>query len=343
VASAGSSGDIRLEARAVVERIATDLYLETPGWGDRALRAAERLIPLLEAAGDDQGLAKAWRMMSWAHFEDSLARWDEASWRSIEHARRAGDRREEVEVLAGLAINAAMGTVPAPEGIRRCGELLDDVRGNLRAEGFVLGYLAELYCYIGDFTLARETSRRARATVERSGATVWSEDLAADAADIERLAGDPAAAEQEARDALRQAQVRGAEAPGPGLGNALARALYEQGRYGEALELAGDALAAAEGLWRTATLAVWAKALARLGRPEEALAAAREVADQAGRTDYVVLRAEALTDAAEALLLAGHPQEAQPVLGDARRLAEAKESVVLTQRVQRLVDGRLGA
>ena len=339
VESARSGGDLRLEARAVVERIATDLYLETPGWADRALRAAERLIPLLEAAGDHQGLAKAWRMMSWAHFEDSLARWDEASWRSIEHARRAGDRREEVEVLAGLAINAAVGAVPAPEGIRRCRALLDDVRGNLRAEGFVLGYLALLHCHVGDFSLARETIRRGRATVERSGAMVWTEDLAVEAADIERLAGDPAAAEREVRDVFRQARLRGDEVLVPYLGTALARALYEQSRYGEALELAGEALASAEGLLRVATLAVWAKALARLGRPEEALAAAREVADQASRTDYVVLRAEALTDAAEALLLAGHPQEAQPVLRDARRLAEAKGSVVLTERVQQLTDG----
>jgi class 3 adenylate cyclase/tetratricopeptide (TPR) repeat protein len=343
MASARSGGDVRLEARAVVERIATDQYLETPGWADQALRAAERLIPLLEAAGDHQGLAKVWRMMSWVHFEDSLARWDEASWRSIEHARQAGDRREEVEVLAGLAINASMGAVPAPEGIQRCLQLLDDVRGNLRAEGFVRSYLADLYSLVGDFALAREASRHARAAVEKSGVMVWSEPLAADAADIERLAGDPVAAEREVRDALRQAQVRGNEEPTPGLGTALAQALYEQGRYGEALELAGEALAAAQGLWRTTTLAVWAKALARLGRREEALAAAMEVAEQASRTDYVVLRAEAFTDAAEALLLAGHPQQAQPVLRDARRLAEAKESIVLTQRVQRLIDGRLDA
>jgi tetratricopeptide (TPR) repeat protein len=244
-----------------------------------------------------------------------------------------------VEVLAGLAVNAAMGAVPASEGIQRCRQLLDDVRGNLRAEGFVVTYLAQLYCHVGDFELARETSRHGRATVEKSGATVWSEALAIEAADIERLAGDPAAAEREVRVALGQAQVRGNETPAPGLGTALARALYEQGRYGEALELAGDALAPAEGLARAATLSVQAKALARLGRPEEALAAARDAAEQATRTDYVVLRAEALTDAAEALLLAGHPEEAKPVLQDARRLAEAKESVVLTQRVQRLIDG----
>ena len=246
-----------------------------------------------------------------------------------------------MEVLAGLAINAAVGAVPAPEGIQRCRQLLDAVRGNLRAEGFVVTYLAQLYCHVGDFGLARETSRRGRAIVKRSGAMVWSEALAVEAADIERLAGDPVTAEREVRSVLQQLQLQEDEGLAPMLGTALAQALYEQGRYGEALELAGDALASAEGLSRTAALGVWAKTLARLGRPEEALGAAREVADRAGRTDYVVLRAEALIDAAEALLLAGHAQEAQPVLREARRLAEAKGSVVLTQRSQQLTDGDL--
>jgi tetratricopeptide (TPR) repeat protein len=171
---------------------------------------------------------------------------------------------------------------------------------------------------------------------------VWSDALAVEAADIERLAGDPVAAEREVRGVLEQVRLREDEELGPMLITALARALYEQGRHGEALELAGDALASAKGLSRAAALGVRAKTLARLGAPEEALAAAREVVELAGRTDYVIVRAEALIDAADALLLAGNGQEARLVLREASRLAEAKGSVVLIQRIQRLTDGDLG-
>jgi class 3 adenylate cyclase/tetratricopeptide (TPR) repeat protein len=340
IESARAGGDVRLESRAVVERIGVDLYLETPGRAERALQAAERMIPSLEAVGDQQLLSKAWQMMSWAHYERDLAAWDEASWRSIGYARRAGDRRQEVDVVAGLAINAAVGAVPADEGIHRCRELLEMVQGNLRAEGFVLGYLAQLYALVGEFDRARATSRQARSAVEKTGAMVWREALVQEAADIERLAGDPVAAEREVRESLRRFEALGDRRPPPLLSIALARALYEQGRYAEALAPAEAGMAAPEGVLRVVARAVLAKTLARLGRSQEAMAWAREVAGLAGKTDYIVFQAEALTDAAEAMLVLGRREEARPVVEVAVARCRQKGGSVLIRRAQRLGKGR---
>jgi class 3 adenylate cyclase/tetratricopeptide (TPR) repeat protein len=336
IRSARSNGDARLESRAVVERVAVDMYLGTPGWADRARQAATRMIPLLEALDDHQGLAKAWRMMSWAHFEQDLAGWDEASWRSIEHARRAGDRREEVEVLAGLAINAALGAVPVQEGIRRCQEILEAVHGHLRVEGFVLGYLARLYGLAGKFDLARDANQRARSALEKTGAMVWMDTTALEGAEIERLAGDPVSAEKAIRDILQRIAQRDDQGLRPWASVELARALYDQNRLEEALPLAEEGMNATEHLDRVLALALQAKILARLGRPDHAVARAMEAVDGASVSDYVAIWAEALMDAAEALVLTGHLEEAKPVIREALQASEQKQSPVLLERARRL-------
>jgi class 3 adenylate cyclase/tetratricopeptide (TPR) repeat protein len=336
IRSARSSGDARLQSRAVVERVAVDMYLETPGWADRARQAATRMIPLLEALGDQQGLAKAWRMMSWAHLEQDLAGWDEASWRSIEHARRAGDRREEVEVLAGLALSAALGAAPVQEGIRRCQEILEAVHGHLRVEGFVLGYLARLYGLAGKFDLARGANQRAQSAVEKTGAMVWMDATALEGAEIERLAGDPVSAEEACRDIIRRIGQREDQGLRPWASIELARALYDQDRIEEALPLAEEGTNATEHLDRVLALALQAKILATLGRPDHAATRAMEVMDGARVSDHVVIWAQALMDAAEALLLTGHLQKAKPVIQEALQLSEQKQSPVLLERARRL-------
>ena len=70
-----------------------------------------------------------------------VAGWDEASRRAIEYASKAGNHREEIEVLAGLSITAVSGPLPTDQGIRRCREILHKVKGNFRAEAFVLEHL----------------------------------------------------------------------------------------------------------------------------------------------------------------------------------------------------------
>jgi tetratricopeptide (TPR) repeat protein len=124
--------------------------------------------------------------------------------------------------------------------------------------------------------------------------------------------------------------------PRPWLSIGLAKALYDQGRFQEMLPLVQEGEKASFQLDRVPALALHAKALARLDRPDHAVARALEAVDGIRASDHVVIRAQTLMDAAEALLVAGHPQKAEPVIREALRLGEQKRSPVLLERARRL-------
>lgn len=156
------------------------------------------MIPLLEARQDERGLAKVWRMLSWTARD--LHGWEDASLRSIEHARRAGDRREEIEVLAGLAESALQRGRTLNEAVRRCSDLLRQVEGNRRAEAFVRMDLAFFQAGGGDFDGARSTIEIATATLRDIRASVYLGPAVYVESRIEFLAGDAVAAERRVRE-----------------------------------------------------------------------------------------------------------------------------------------------
>lgn len=57
----------------------------------------------------------------------------EASEQALVHARRAGDRFEEREIIEYLAIALFLGPVAVPEAAHRCGELLAKVTADPRS------------------------------------------------------------------------------------------------------------------------------------------------------------------------------------------------------------------
>src|SRR6266511_2701769 len=63
-ASASAAGDARVESRALIER---EFYRTFAGSEDATLTIPEvtaKAVPVLEEAGDDLGLARAWRLRS---------------------------------------------------------------------------------------------------------------------------------------------------------------------------------------------------------------------------------------------------------------------------------------
>src|SRR5205085_2261595 len=152
------------------------------------------------AAGDDRALAKAWRLLASVHgracrFEEEA----KAGRQAMEHARRAGDRRQELRSAAALAMSRVYGPTPVPAALAECERVLEEARGDRRAEGLVLGSLARLHALAGDFERARDAYRRARAVLEDLGSNVLAASLSLDSHAVELLAGDPAAAERELR------------------------------------------------------------------------------------------------------------------------------------------------
>ena len=122
----------------------------------------------------------------------------------------------------------------------------------------------------------------------------------------------------------------------------LAEAVYAQGRYDEALELAefargitipGDVDAEVRGLQ------VLAKATARLGRRGEAEALAAEAVRLISATDYDELHAFTLMGQAEVLRLAGRRADAAASVRQAIELFGRKGNVVAHGRAADLLAG----
>jgi tetratricopeptide (TPR) repeat protein len=183
----------------------------------------------------------------------------------------------------------------------------------------------------GNIQEARLHIERARALARELGDHVALAAAHRDAGFVEQRAGDPAAHEREARigyDILdRVGDLGHLSSAAPDLGDAV----YRQGRYREALEIAefsrsitiaGDVDAEVRGL------GLLARAKARLGSVDEAESLAAEAVRLAAATDYLEMRAHALMSEAEVLTLAGKREEAAADVREAIELFARKGNVV---------------
>jgi tetratricopeptide (TPR) repeat protein len=150
-------------------------------------------------------------------------------------------------------------------------------------------------------------------------------------ADIEFLAGNPAAAEKTLRPGCEALEEIGDLGHLSSAAARLARALYELGRLEDAFRTSEKSkkVAAADDLdTQTLSRVTKAKVLARWGRFEHAERLAREAVRISEPTDLLNLRADAVADLAEVLHLAGREREATRSLQRALHLYEKKGNVV---------------
>jgi tetratricopeptide (TPR) repeat protein len=146
----------------------------------------------------------------------------------------------------------------------------------------------------------------------------------------ELTSGDFARAESELRRGYDQLQAIGDRGTLSPVAAFLAQAVYAQGRYDEADQLASVSRECASRddrfphvVWR----GVRAKVLARRGEPEEATALAREALELAEETDSLNLQADAWLNLAEVLRLGTGDAESDDCIERAVRLYEAKGNV----------------
>ena len=141
IAAAEAIGDERLRARARLGRLGISLYAEELESGviGRALEEATQAAELFETAGDEAGLARAWRLAGSLH---ATAGQYEAGGRGGGEGRGARDagRRQPLasRAAAGYATIARAGSMTAAEVVDRCGPLLDQVSGDRKAEAVIL-------------------------------------------------------------------------------------------------------------------------------------------------------------------------------------------------------------
>ena len=240
--------------------------------------------------------------------------------------------------MVGLVISE--GPTPAVEGIRRLESIVDEGRGDRRVEMIVTPKRAQFEAMLGRFELARELIAHAKALARELGDQVALAAVLRDSGGVEMLGADPMMAETEIRAGYeildRIGDIGHLSSFAPELGDAV----YEQGRYDEALRLSefaeritieGDV--DAEVRWRQ----LRGKTLARRGRYDEAEALAGKAVRLAARTDYLDLHAHALLGLAEVLRLAERKSDASRAVREALELYHRKGNTVEEARAASLL------
>jgi hypothetical protein len=342
LAGAERAGDQGLAAHATLGKL--ELRLDSPDRGPDRYRAdVQQVLSLLEDLGDDQGQARAWRLLGLdSYLRCQIGRAEDEFLRAVEHARAAGDQRVEAGNLYALVQAAYWGPTPAAEGIRRCADIRERAEGSYRVEMAALHTLAALLAMAGDVAQARELGEDAAQIAGKLGPNRFAAICSQFLGQVELLAGDPAAAERWLRwgaGILERMGERGLRAE---MTANLARALADQGRDDEALEqatLSGE-LAVRDDLYaQVERRGPLAGVLARRGRLEEAERVAAEAVQLGADSDMLGMQATALLDLAGVLWVAGRRAEAAPLARQALELAERKGHTVAAAQARELLDG----
>jgi class 3 adenylate cyclase/tetratricopeptide (TPR) repeat protein len=339
-------GALALAARS--ERVALRLLSDPRGGWERDLEIVEAALPSLDAADEHDAaahriLARGWYLVGLVRgvWSGRVAQGEEALERARKHARAAGDRWQENEIVGRLGFAAWSGPQPVQDAVKRCADLLDEDRDDLLLEACCRRWIGCLVARHGRFDEARELVSAAVLAYEELGARL---DAAATSAfghaDVEWLAGDLAAAERALRDGHEALGALGDLGTRATVAAFLSRVLQARGRPEEAESLArlvADT-ASEHDLWSQVlhrlTSARLAAGAGRLAEAEELARAAVAIVDV---TDLLDLHGDALLDLADVLRLAGREQEARESAEAALDLYLRKGNEVAADRARALL------
>ncbi len=308
---------------------------------DAARRTADELLATFERHGDDNGIARCWRLL--ANVEAMGCRWgaaERAALATMEHARRAGDRVLELRLIPSLAGLAFWGPTPVPEAIARCEDLLRAAEGNSRAVALISQSLGHLVALQGRFEEGRRRCERARDDLLELG---WNFDAALvsiNLGPIELLAGRPeAAAAVLARDQQILRDMGEANYVST-TASFLAEAMRRMGDLDAAARLVDEAaeLAAADDvLTHLGLRSTRARMLLDQDQLGAALAVAQEALQLAMSTDGPREQAKALLDLAEVHARRGEVEVARAFAEDGFARYAAKGDRMNARRAQALL------
>ena len=300
-----------------------------------------RVVPELEALQANEGLARAWRLLTQVNF--TACRWsavEDAATRMTEYARLAGDTTLEARFLAAQAMAALYGPTPVAAAEERCRQLLARAGEDRRTHAIILCVQAHLAAMDGRFDQAREAYMKSREVLDELGWRFHAALTSLDSGAVEMLAGDPVAAERELRMDYETLNEMGERDYMPTTAALLAEALYEQGRFDDAESFAqiSETFAASEDitsqfLWRC----VRAKVAAQRGVPA-AETLVLEALELTEKTEELESQAQVFMDLAEVLELSGRSDEAVPHLREALARYDAKGNVVSAARARERLD-----
>jgi len=332
---ARESGDDREVARAMVNRLILHRSTEPASWVDETQRDGPEAIRMLEAAGDDAGLAGAWHAMALAAYPDTSAA-AVASERALHHARLADDPHMLGWTLTNRPAELMNDGTPVAEAIRIVDGIADETRQLGRLfESNVGANRAVLEAMAGRYDDALALFEEARATMREFN---YQSDLASSASRltlVHELGGHLGRAEAPLREAVDFLESVGDLDLGPWLTAMLARCLAWQGRHEEAKALIAKAqVDDADPMREVFCRAASSHVLAAEGDLDGSVEEARR-AVEGMRPEWPTRRGLILLDLAHALHAAGRSDEARAALDEARALAERKGNVALVALVER--------
>ena len=326
---AAANGDDGQHAHAQVQALLLGLKVDPNGAAMEITRALPELRSEFARNLDELGLCRTLQLQAAMHWNHARSAAAEDAWqRAAGYARRVNERRQLTEILGWLASAALWGPTPAPEGIRRCADYLDEIGNHPSGQAVILRHLAGLYAMQDDVAKAHAALNRAKALLNTLGPTM-TRALTEPAAFIAMLAGDPATAETHLRleyESLDKMGERGYLATTAAL---LARAIAAQGkdRYEEVTRLITISREAGAGEDLSAQIigqGLAARILADRGRHAEAAELAGSAVALAAQTDLLSQHADTLLDLAQVLAAAGRAPEARATATQALDLYQRK-------------------
>jgi DNA-binding SARP family transcriptional activator/tetratricopeptide (TPR) repeat protein len=331
---AAELGDERLAARARLGTALILLWTEEALPPERMLADVEKAFPVLQRAGDYEGLAMAellrFHALDRAGFRDPGARFSIA----LEYARRANARHFEHYVFGWVCITLPRGTLPVDEAIARATEIRDATTSEyVRASA--IGALGLLRAMEGELDEARRLVEQVRRTLEeldlRQAAAAHSIAMS----EVESMAGDDAAAERTLRAGYEAVTALADEHSAMNVAWRLGLVLAHQGKDDEAEHFAQVAeRAEPKGLWVDVW---WRIVLAQVAAHRGDRMRARQLVEAARERMAAVpesgMQTDALLESAEALRAAGgFDEDAAALVRAAAASAERLGYVVALRR-----------
>lgn len=332
-------GDRRIELRALVERQFVRSVAATGPTAAESVRVAEEVIPELQQLDEPLALARAW----WLKSEGDVfaCRWRErasALEQALAYAHRGQAGLDIAGTLSSLLAQAlAYGPMPVGDALARVRQLMIDAGADRALRASLSTSLAWLLAMEGAFDDARATYAEAVATYDELGLPLRRAVHAQYGAQIEFLAGDPAAAAAELREACDALTSFGARGVAATLEAQLAGVLCSLARWDEADELAqAVAVSAPEDdlmpqlLWRTTV----GRVLVVHGEVEKAEKVMAEALRLGEGLESPDLRVALLAAAAEVEAASGRVERARALRDDARSVMVAKGNVITARRLE---------
>jgi class 3 adenylate cyclase/tetratricopeptide (TPR) repeat protein len=336
---AGQSG---LAADAAVARGFARFRIDETAASDETRMVAVDALAKFTHLGDHRGLARAWRLLSVTHgWESQWHAMEEALRQALVHAEEAGEASEQATILTWLNTALYYGPTRVADAVRHCRAVLAGREWNRVVEATSTCQLSGLLAMMGKFDEARDLAGGGIVTLDELGARIRLGHARIYVAEVELLAGDPRAAEQELLNAYETLEASGDRGGALVAAYDLAGALCSQRRYAEAEAWSArgrSVLERSDVMMRVVGFTVDARIAAHDSRIREAEQLARRAVKVGEQTDALNMRATTLLALGEVLALDGRSEEARRAVEDGARLFDAKGNVAAAAQARTLAE-----